>query len=523
MNSSWYKYMNLYVVYPDAFKVGRRGDLNTLSDNLEYIKNLGFSAVHVLPFLKSPMRDAGFDVSDYYQVRKDLGGNEAFHGFIAQAQKLKLKVFMDLVINHVSNKHEWFKKAINGDDYYRHFFIHSPQKPELVDVKKDRRGTWAVYKLKRRKLKSRVIFVNREAELPHWVRGEDGFWYYHTFYSHQIDLNWTNPDLLREFAKIIEYWGEMGVNFRLDAAPFAGKSLSGPMKEGSLASHEVVEKLHKAAKKVDCECALLVEACQPVTKTKEYFGKDERPESELAYNFNLMQAIWAAVISKKAGYIWTSIEKTREIVRHAQWITFLRNHDELTLEYASSKVRKLVYQSLFSSGIDFREGYGLAGRTASFLNNNVRRILMAHMLLASCPGSPAVVYGDEVGKSTDRRNIKIDTRDSNRGKLSNRDFEKKNAREISSAIGRIFNTRLEYPEIAVSTPIRVDVHRRGIFSAGYRTKKGQLIVYINLTKKPVEIRVDEGSKVVLQVNGGSVEGDQLSLLPYAGVWVDSEG
>jgi len=169
----WYKRMNLYVVYADAFRNGKRGDFFSLAKNLEYIKETGFDAIHVLPFLESPMQDAGFDVSDFFRVRKRLGGNEGFEVFLREVGRLKMKVFMDLVVNHVSMEHEWFKKAVSGDEYYRNFFIHTPVQPKLIEVEDDRWGKWARYRLNRRELRSRIIFLNQNGELPHWFRGED--------------------------------------------------------------------------------------------------------------------------------------------------------------------------------------------------------------------------------------------------------------------------------------------------------------------------------------------------------------
>lgn len=514
----WYKRMNLYVVYADAFRNGKRGDFFSLAKNLEYIKETGFDAIHVLPFLESPMQDAGFDVSDFFRVRKRLGGNEGFEVFLREVGRLKMKVFMDLVVNHVSMEHEWFKKAVSGDEYYRNFFIHTPVQPKLIEVEDDRWGKWARYRLNRRELRSRIIFLNQNGELPHWFRGDDGFWYYHTFYKHQIDLNWTNPEVVKAFGEVISFWGGKGLSFRIDAAPFAGKNLSN-IREGQMGSHKVVRELRRMVKEVNKDGVLLIEACQPMYKMKKYFGSDEQPEAEMAYNFELMRGLWATIVSGKGSYIWKALRRTRDIPSHAGWVSFLRNHDELSLEYAQPKVRRLVYDSLVKNGVEFRGEYGLAGRTASFLKKDPRKIVLAHFLLASVNGACAVVYGDEVGKVTNRRYIRIDARDGNRGWLTETELGSKKAKLVRDELSKIFTTRLKHPELAVVKPVRSNRGRRNWLSLRYGGEGREIEVLVNLSRKKRVVSMDENKKLVLSINGAERKEDKIVLPAYSGVWL----
>ena len=518
----WYKESVLYVVYPDAFTGKSKFGFDNLTDHLPVLKKMGIGAVHVLPFLESPMLDAGFDVSDYTAVSVTLGGNQALDKFLQSAKQHNLRIFMDLVVNHISIEHEWYCKAMQGSEKHRNYFIHSTKKPVLLGIESDKTGKWAKYKLGRRVLRSRIIFLENGDELLHWTHGDDGNWYYHTFYPHQIDLNWTNPDVYKEFAEIIKYWASKGMNFRIDAAPFVGKSLTGIMKESSSESHIVVKKLHAIAKEIDPECTFLLEACQPIQKVKKYFGSDLEPESELAYNFPLMHAMWAAIMAQDNKYIWDALKKTQTIPAGAQWVTFLRNHDELSLEYASDKVRNVVYASLVDKSLAFRGEYGVAGRTASFLKNNLKRILMSHLLLASLNGSPAIVYGDEYGKVTNKRLIKIDTRDSNRGVLTEKAQESHKAKRILEGITSIFAARSSYSWIATAKPTRLRVSK-GIFGVCYSNSTEVLYIYINLNSKfkKQSIKI-ANSKVVLTVNGSKISNNIVSLPAYSGIWLSEK-
>lgn len=517
----WYKSANIYVVYPDAFKNGGRGNFDSLTDNLGYISSMGFNAIHVLPFLSSPMLDGGFDVSDYFKVRKSLGGNEAFERFLNKARKLGLMVFMDLVINHVSRKHEWFRKALEGDHYYRNLFIHSTQKPKLLRVEKDRSGRWAVYRLGRRNLRARIIFYGKGKTSPHWIKGTGGFWYYHTFYPHQIDLNWTNPDVASEFAKIISFWGQKGLSFRVDAAPFAGKRLTGIVREGARGSHEVVNSLHTMFKKVNPKGAFLIEACQPVSKIKKYFGKRTKKEAELAYNFSLMRGLWAAMVSQKSHFIWDCLKSFEETPAHGQWVTFLRNHDELSLEYANPQQREIIYKSLLESGVEFRGEFGLAGRTASFLHKDEKRIILAHFLLASLNGAPAVVYGDEIGKGTDKRNIKVDPRDSNRGSITSHDIESARGQRIREALAQIFKTRLKFSQVAYSKAEKIFTYQNSVFGVKYFVGKKKLFAMANLNTevKTISLDLKRNKKDILSVNGAYSKPGGVTLPSYGGIWL----
>lgn len=222
----WYKSARLYVVYPDSFRVDTKQDLTTLKEQLPRIHQLGCIAIHILPFLKSPLFDAGFDIADYHLVRDDLGGNVAFDDLLGKAKHLGIRVFIDLVLNHTSNDHPWYLQAVQGSEFHRQLYTHSLLKPELINTYTDQDGKWATYRLSNKEVPIRIIFPEQAGPIPHWEEGMDGYWYYHTFYPHQLDVDWNNPSVFIEYAKVFTYWAQKGVNFRLDAIPFIAKDIN---------------------------------------------------------------------------------------------------------------------------------------------------------------------------------------------------------------------------------------------------------------------------------------------------------
>lgn len=531
----WYQSIQLYVTYPEAFYDTVQADFVTLANNLPYIRQLGMNAVHVLPFFNSPLVDRGFDISDFTRVRENLGGNDALNYFLEEAQRQKMNIFIDLVLNHTSDQNPWFLAAQEGDEHFRNFYINVDTKPELIEQWEDDVGFWAKYRLDTgQELEARVIFPDASLELPHWRQGSDGYWYYHTFYPSQLDLNWNNPDVFLTFADIVMFWARKGVNFRLDAVPFIGKQVELGIIESTNRTHLLVQAFHKLLEVAAPHTAFLVEACQPIEVTKEYFGNGE-VEAEFAYNFRLMQSLWASMVSANHDYIWKALAATANKPNWAQWITFLRNHDELTLEFAEANERLLIYEGLKGNGLPFRAGFGLAGRTASFFRDKPRKALTAYLLLASLPGVPAVVYGDEIGKGNDLKYMNTqtelrqivtgngalhdDTRDANRGVISHIEKNQPSALQLYTAFSDIFTTRRRFKAMATQMPEPIPDVPRDIFAAQYDLGSSMLEVYINLGEEPFQRRVDPLSTKELSINYAFLNDDRVVLPPFSGIWV----
>lgn len=537
---SYYKYINLYVVYPDSFKNKGKKNFTTVLDNLKRLKNMGFNGIHILPFLESPMVDNGFDVADFTKVRENLGGNQAFEAFLEKCKEMNIKVFMDLVLNHVSNQHTWFQLAVNGDENYRQFFYTSKEKPILIKTFKDEGGVWARYLINNKEVDIRIIFPEQCGDMPHWSKERDGFWYYHTFYPTQLDLNWYSPNLFLEIAEEILYWGNKGLSFRLDAIPYLGKSFQDCIFESNHTTHAVVRLLNFIVKEVSPESIFLVEAFQGQEKTLQYFGDEENLESEMAYNFEVMNNLWLALIEKDITGLWNDIRNYEKLPAWGQWVTFLRNHDELSFEFAPKQVRQSIYSKLIRHGMDFRSGFAVTGRTFSFLEDNVEHVILAHALLLSIPGTPAIIYGDELGiennfsymhekyqdklKQCSGKTLMRDTRDINRGYVLERDLYTQKAKRISRAIKSMLSMRLMYKTVYTQVPQKVHAES-GIFACKYKLDNSlSLYIYLNLLDCKQHINLDTTSiKQKIEINDVKIDPKKnprsIALGGYSGVWI----
>lgn len=493
--SDWYKSLNLYVTYPDSFEINEVRDLTTLTLKLEYIKSLGFNAVHILPFLDSPFIDGGFDVKDYKNVRSELGGIQALDELIAKADRLGIHIFMDLIMNHISDQHEWFQKAINGDKRYREYFLYFENKPILLEKYSNNEGHWAHYDFGSFRQKMRIIFPQFEKDLPHFIQGEDGNWYYHTFYQYQPDLNWYTAEVFIEFIDIMKFWSNRGMNFRLDAITFMAKQLEDGQIESNPSLHKIIKALNYVLESISPGSVFLAETCQPIEIIKDYFGTNSEPESEIVYNFRMMQSIWFSYLKEDASEVKKTLDMNYSLVpSHATWVNFLRNHDELTLEYIDEDIRQYIYNTLLAKGKSFRDGFGIAGRTMDFVGDSPEDLLFLYKVLSSLPGISALVYGDELGKRNDPEysisqvkykkeilglvDASEDTRDINRGVIREVDLLNN---QLVSGISDIFNKRLNLSDYFKSVPS--SKIENDILILDYKIEKGTLKIEIDFQNK----------------------------------------
>ena len=422
----WYKDEIIYMFYVDQFGVVTPEKPNTFKDSEEmfdYLSDLGVTTLYLLPFAESPMSDAGFDVKNPQNIRQDLGGTPQFKDFIKKAKENGFKIKSDLVLNHFSDQHEWFQDILKGDLSKLDYFIVRDKMPEYKKYVDDKVGTIVEYtepdgKISKRRLIFPEITENHYREVN--INGKN-YYFYHTFYPFQLDINWENPEVLYYCLETINYWANLGIDiFRLDAIPYLSKE-SGTNAENLPKTHAIIKLISDYIQMTAPRTVIQAEACQYPNDILPYFGKERKfkttienedkvikrtDEFQIAYHFPYMPAIWASLVTGDKKYFLNAYKETPKIPSTAAWGVFLRVHDELSLEMVDKETRKIVYKALVNKGAEFRKGLGVSGRMANFLDNNPDRIEMAFSILLSMPGIPIIYYGDEVGVRNNFENAK---------------------------------------------------------------------------------------------------------------------
>lgn len=585
--SDWYKDEVIYMFYVDQFGTVTPERTNQFKDTIKmlpYLKDLGVTTLYMLPFADSPMEDAGFDVKNPQNVRQDLGGKTQFEEFIKEAKAQGFNIKADLVLNHFSDQHEWFKQAMNGDVSKLDYFVTREDLPEYTKYVDSKLGTVVEYKEPNGQISKRRLIFPENTE-NHYrkvtINGKD-YYIYHTFYPFQLDINWKNPEVLYYNLGTLNYWANLGVDiFRLDAIPYLSKD-SGTNAENQPATHEIIKILSLYLQAVAPRTVLQAEACQLPKDVIPYFGTEKKSEVivdgktrdfkrtdevQIAYNFPYMPALWASFITEDSNYFKEAVKQTPSIPDTASWATFLRVHDELTLEMVTPEMRQLIYNALEPKGAPFRKGFGVAGRMANFLDEDHDHIEMAFSVLLSMPGIPIIYYGDEIGaknnfenakKSADLRKKKqakskikllsfFDSRDINRGLLTQQAFyDAKNSTKTYS--GKIYHKVQKMIALRKSTPAlsRGDLT---ILKTNYphvfayiRSYKGEKYLIVNnLSDKRLTAEVDLPANMLIKAiknNEHSVyltniltdeqyklkpsikdKKTRLLMYPYAEVWL----
>jgi len=375
----WFKDAVIYEVHVRAFFDANDdgcGDFAGLTRKLEYIQDLGVNTIWLLPFYPSPGRDDGYDIADYHNIHPQYGTRAEFRTFVREAHKRNLRVITELVLNHTSDAHPWFQAA-------RRAPAQSPKRNYYVwsDSPQRYAGT-------------RIVF--RDSENSNWGwDSEAQAYYWHRFFSHQPDLNFDNPHVLRAMLRVMDFWLRYGVDgFRLDAIPYLVER-EGTNNENLRETHEIIRIIRRAIASRYPAALLLAEANQWPEDVRDYFG-DGRDECQMAYHFPLMPRMYMAIAQEDRHPIVEIMEQTPDIPDTCQWAVFLRNHDELTLEMVTSRERDYMYQS-YAADPRARLNLGIRRRLAPLLDNDLERIKLMNSLLLSMPGSPIIYYGDEIG------------------------------------------------------------------------------------------------------------------------------
>ncbi|MEA2831343.1 MAG: maltose alpha-D-glucosyltransferase / alpha-amylase [Bradyrhizobium sp.] len=374
----WYKDAIIYQLHVKAFADSNNdgiGDFAGLTEKLGYLQDLGVTALWLLPFYPSPGRDDGYDIADYGAINPDFGTMKDFRRFIVEAKRRGLKVITELVINHTSDQHDWFKRARRSDpnSSARNWYVWS-------DTDQKYQGT-------------RIIFTDTEKSNWTWDP-EAGQFYWHRFFSHQPDLNFDNPHVVSALVQVMKRWLDAGVDgFRLDAIPYLCER-DGTNNENLPETHAIIRKLRAELDTYAKGKVLLAEANQWPEDVQEYFGRGD--ECHMAYHFPLMPRIYMAIAQEDRFPITDILRQTPDIPNNCQWALFLRNHDELTLEMVTDVERDYLW-STYANDPRARINVGIRRRLAPLMDNDRRKIELMNSLLLSFPGTPIIYYGDEIG------------------------------------------------------------------------------------------------------------------------------
>ncbi|HNS50236.1 MAG TPA: maltose alpha-D-glucosyltransferase [Anaerolineae bacterium] len=394
MTNDWYKEAVFYEIYVRAFADGNGdgiGDLPGLISRLDHLRDLGVDCLWLLPISPSPLRDDGYDVADFCDVHPDYGTLEDFRRLVREAHARGLRVIADLVPNHVSDQHRWFQASRDPShpDHatYRDWFVWSPT---------DRRyaGT-------------RIIFL--DTERSNWTWDETrGAYYWHRFFYHQPDLNYDHPPVQEAMLDVARFWLEQGIDgFRVDAVPYLYER-EGTSCENLPETHAYLKRLRAAVDQAAPGSLLLSEANQWPEDVRPYLGDGD--EFHMNFHFPLMPRIFLALARGDRAPIVEILARTPPIPEVCQWGTFLRCHDELTLEMVTEEERQFLWQ-FYAPQPRMRLNLGIRRRLAPLLDNDRARLELAYSLLFTLPGSPVLYYGDEIGMGDniwleDRRGVR---------------------------------------------------------------------------------------------------------------------
>jgi maltose alpha-D-glucosyltransferase / alpha-amylase len=376
----WYKTAVIYEVHVRAFSDSNAdgiGDFPGLTGKLDYLRDLGVTAIWLLPFYPSPLKDDGYDIADYYAINPIYGTLGDFKVFLREAHARGLRVITELVINHTSDQHPWFqrsRRARRGSPW-RDFYVWSDTPDKYRDA--------------------RIIFKDFEPSNWSWDPVAQAY-YWHRFYVHQPDLNFDHPQVHKEIVRVLDFWLDLGVDgLRLDAVPYLYER-EGTSCENLAETHAYLKSLRQHVDSKYGDRMLLAEANQWPEDAVPYFGSGKGDECHMAFHFPLMPRLFMALRMEDREPIVDILEQTPAIPETSQWALFLRNHDELTLEMVTDEERDYMYR-VYAHDRRARINLGIRRRLAPLLGNGRKRIELLNLLLLSLPGTPVLYYGDEIG------------------------------------------------------------------------------------------------------------------------------
>ncbi|HHB89862.1 MAG TPA: maltose alpha-D-glucosyltransferase [Anaerolineae bacterium] len=380
----WWKTAVFYQIYPRSFQDSNGdgiGDIPGIIARLDYLRDLGVDAFWISPHYPSPRVDDGYDIADFYNVHPDYGTLEDFQRLVDEAHARGIRVLADLVLNHTSDQHPWFQASRRRQDPYTDWYVWSDTNDRYRNA--------------------RIIFLDTESSNWAWddVRKQ---YYWHRFYTQQPDLNYDNPQVQEEMLNVVRFWLDLGLDgYRMDAVPYLFER-EGTNCESLPETHAYLKRVRREVEATYPDAVLLCEANQPLDDLRAYFGGDPADPSvpgdelHMGFHFALMPRLFMAIKRGERTPIVDILRRTPPIPANCQWCTFLRNHDELTLEMVTPEERAWMWDQ-YAPEPRMRLNLGIRRRLAPLLDNDHRTIELMHALIFALPGSPIIYYGDEIG------------------------------------------------------------------------------------------------------------------------------
>lgn len=531
----WYRNAVVYSLDVETFMDADGdgvGDFRGLIDRIDHFETLGITSVWLQPFFPSPNRDDGYDVTDYYGVDPRLGTLGDFAEFSHQLGQRGIRLILDLVVNHTSDQHPWFRQACGDPNSpYRQFYVWSEDRPADAD--------------------SGMVFPGQQRSTWSWNE-QAGAWYFHRFYPHQPDLNIANPAVREEILRIMGYWLRLGISgFRVDAAPFLIELTNVPPEQGS-ALYSFLGEMRDFVSWRATDAILLAEANVAADKVAEYFGDGRR--MNVLFNFLVNQPLFLALAREDAAPLAEALHTLPDPGKTGAWANFLRTHDELDLGRLSDEERTAVFAAFGPMPTMQLYGRGIRRRLATMFDGDLRRQAMANSLLFSLPGLQVIRYGDEIGMGDD---LSLDARDAVRTPMQWADevnggfstappdrlirpvirggrhgYEEVNVRgqlhDPSSplnTLSHLIRMRRSCPEIGLGPCELLPTDQPAVIAQRYRWKGRSLLTVHNLARAGCVARLDatplDGTHAVELVGDRSYEtrdGPEIELSPYGYRW-----
>jgi maltose alpha-D-glucosyltransferase/alpha-amylase len=524
----WYKNGVFYEVHVRSFydtDGDGTGDFCGLTEKLGYIKELGVTAIWLLPFYPSPLRDDGYDIADYCDVHPKYGTLSDFKTFLREAHSHNLRVITELVINHTSDQHPWFQRSrhAKAGSNRRNFYVWSPTAEKYPNT--------------------RIIFNDVETSNWTWDKIAEAY-YWHRFFSHQPDLNYDNPAVCEAILKVVDFWLDLGVDgFRLDAVPYLYER-EGTSCENLPETHAFLKRLRRHVDGKYSDRLLLAEANQWPEDAAAYFGTGRGDECHMAFHFPLMPRLFMALRMEDRIPIVDILQQTPPIPETAQWALFLRNHDELTLEMVTDEERDYMYR-MYAHVRQARLNLGIRRRLAPLLGNERKRIELLTAMLFSLTGTPVIYYGDEIGMGEniylgDRNGVRTPMQwsaDKNAGfsranpqslylpinldpenhyEAVNVEVQERNPHSLLWAMRRLIALYKRWKAFSLGTIEFLHPENRKVFACVRRYQEEVILVVANLSRfiQPVALELPMFASRVPVELFGSAEFPAISHQPY---------